>query len=687
MPHKAQAASPLIFSLMSLVVLIGACGTAHTGDVSVEPDLRPELVVSGRLDTIEVNSKGEIWFGTATGHVYRSADWNTTWNEVSAPNRQYWPGNYSSSYDSINHVRFFDAQHAIIAGYMGDSQNLVYRSVDGGATWSSVTLPASLWVYDARTTIDGLAWLVGSDGSLLFSDDFGASWSALKAPFDQISRSHSVHFVSRSVGIVGSLHGSLKITRDGGHSWHSIKTPTETSQVKCEDDRIERARISAEKVIVQECDGVFYRGLNRKEPWRQLRASERALVSYELSPGGLVAVASDREIVRFAPDLQTSRPTGFHLEAFPLDIAVGAGKIVFIDGNLKVSVMEGEGFRSSRMLRGGVATTWPISERDRGLDGSFWGISRYFLYRSSNVGVTWERQAELTQEVDGLAVQASGDILIWNRHGFVTRWNPSDRQFHAVPGLEGLDVVGLFRRANLWLVYGGMQWETTQRIEVARTYFSGQFAGSADHGFVSASTDAGGTWRVVDEWKDGGVQALFLGEDNTLILLSWLCAVRRGRLNLEPSGSVTAALETILPVNKETWGRVPYVEDAHILEFIGGADGSIKGWTHHLGDFLFRTIDGGKTWEKSDVTKQPLDKIYRLGEGPWVGLAPPDEIQIWKEGKFVSLRKFSEKISWTIVDATGSLVLQLDSGEVWSLSPDSKNWRLLSDQKAHQVAR
>lgn len=643
--------------------------------------------MSGGLDTIEVNSKGEIWFGTATGHVYRSADWNTTWNEMSVPNPKYWPGSYAASYDSINHVRFFDTQHAIIAGYLGDSHNVVYRTVDGGATWSSVTLPSGLWVYDARTTTDGLAWIVGSDGALLFSEDFGASWSALKAPFDEISRSHSVHFVSRSLGVVGSLHGSLKITRNGGRSWHTIKTPTETGDVKCKDDRIERARISAEKVIVQGCGGVFYRGLNRKEPWRQLRAGERALVSYEMSPEGIVAVATDREIVRFAPDLQTPRSTGFHLEAFPLDIAVGAGKVVFVDSNLKVSIMNGEGFKSSRMLRGGIAATWPISERDRGLDGTFWGISRFFLYRSSNVGVTWERQAELPQAVDGMAVQASGEILLWNRHGFVTRWNPADRQFHSVPGLDGLDVVGLFRRGTLWLAYGGMQSETTQRIEVARTYFSGQFAGSADHGYVAASTDGGHTWRVVDEWKDGGVQALFLGDDNTLSLLSWLGAVRRGRLILEPPGSPTAALETILPVNKKTLGHVPYVEDAHVLEFIGGSDGSIKGWTHHLGDFRFHTVDGGKTWEKSDVAKQPLDRIYRLGEGPWVGLAPPAQIHIWKDGKFIPFKKFSEKITWTIIDTAGALLLQLENGQVWSLSPDSKEWRLLSDQKARQSTR
>ncbi|HYV17577.1 MAG TPA: hypothetical protein VFC25_00945, partial [Verrucomicrobiae bacterium] len=196
----------------------------------------------------------------------------------------------------------------------------------------------------------------------------------------------------------------------------------------------------------------------------------------------------------------------------------------------------------------------------------------------------------------------------------------------------------------------------------------------------------GDTWHVVDEWKDGGVQALFLGEDNTLTLLSWLGAVRKGRLNLESEGPASAVLETILPANEGTRGRVPYVEDAHILEFIGGADGSVKGWTHHLGDFLFLTADGGKTWEKADVTRQPVDKVCRLGGSTWVGLSPPNEIHIWKEGKFVPLWTFPEKITWTIIDATGSLILQLESGAVWSLSPDSQDWQLLSVQAAPQTA-
>lgn len=643
------------------------------------PDLRPELEVSGRIDSIEVNPAGEIWIGTATGYVYVSRDWNRTWSETPVPVRRYGPQTYYN--DSISQIRFFDARRAIVTGYLGDAQNLVYRTTDAGASWSAVTLPSALWVYDATTTPAGLGWLVGSDGSVLYSSDFGASWTALTAPFDQVSRSHSVHFVSPSLGVVGSLHGSLKLTRDGGRSWRRVKTPSEKSLSSCKNDRVARVRILGQTIILQQCDEVFYLPLSLKDSWTQLRAGDQGLIAFELSTTGLVGITSDLGIVNCAPSLKPCGPAGFRLEAYPLDIAVGAGSVVFLDSNLKVSVLNERGFRSSRMMGGGKATQWPIIARDRGSDDVLWGISRFFLYRSSNAGDTWERQVELPKAMAGAAIQSSGEVLLWDGHGYVARWSKDSGRLLPVPGLDGLDIVGLFRRGNLWLAYGGMQYETTQRIEVARTYYSGQFAGSADHGFVGVSLDGGSTWQIVDEWKEGGVQALYLGEDNTLMLLSWLCAVRRGRLALDPAGRAIASLQTILPANEETRHQVPYVERVDVLEFLGGAEGWVKGWTHHLGDFLFHTADGGNTWGPVDVVRRPLDRLYRLANGSWLGLVPPHEIVIWADGDFAPLRKFGEEIEWAMVDATGGLMLQLDSGEIWVLQPDRLQWRLLSGSK------
>lgn len=639
------------------------------------PDRRSELLAEGRIDSMEVNTAGEIWFGTALGKVYLSRDWNRTWTEAAVPVRSD-PTGISIFSDNISQVRFFDARRGIVVGYLGDAHNVIYRTADGGATWTTVNLPSSLWVYEARTTKEGLGWLVGSSGELLFSADFGATWSSLTAPFDQVSRSYSVDFASRSLGVIGSLHGALKITRDGGRSWRSIKSPSESRLIKCGETRVS-ARLLGNLIVVAQCDATFYRPISMKAPWSELRVGSNRVVDFEPTGQGLTAVTSDLAVVRCSDDLSRCAPTGFRLTASPVDIASGAGKVVFLDTTSKVSVLDGETFESSRMFRSGKGPD-PILARDRESEASLWGISSYFLYHTDDAGEMWERVTELPSRVNGVAIQASGDVLIWSRHGYVTRWNRRAGRLESVPGLDGLDIVGLFRRKDLWLVYGGLQHQTTQRIEVARTYFSGQFAGSADHGFVAASTDGGQTWRVVDEWKDGGVQQIFLGDDGTLTLLSWLCAVRRGRLELDATGGPTASLQTILPATEKNRQSVPYVEEAHLLDFLSGPVGWVRGWTHHRGDFLFRSDDGGRTWQPADPATRRVDRLHRLGNGTWLGLTPPGEISRWTGDRFVPLRKFEREITSSLVDATGRLLLQLDGGELWSYDQDTGEWRRLS---------
>lgn len=638
-------------------------------------DLRPELEVKGRVTEVTLSPAGHIWIGTAMARVYVSRDWNISWSEVEVPSRR---DPRSFRYDYVDRITFFDDRHAIMTGYLGQSQNLIYRTEDGGASWSPVTIPASLWIYDAQVTSDGLGWLVGSSGDLLFTEDFGASWERRKAPFDSTLRSHSVHFVSRSLGVVGSLDERIKYTRNGGRSWKRLKSPVETGLTSCENVRVRILRLLDNQVVVNMCGSTYYRPLRGKDAWMELRSGDESLLFFEVTMDGIIAVTCEEyRIVEFSGDLQTSEDTGAQLQTFPLDIAVHDEQIVFIDGDYKISTLDPTGFRSSRMFAQGPAMHWPIKARDRGAGDVFWGISRYFLYRSPDHGETWERQAELDRTVGDLAIQASGDVLIWNRHGYVARWLPTANRLADVPDLEGLDIVGLFRRGDLWIAYGGMQYETERRIEIARTFFSGQFAGSVDHGWVAASTDGGSTWSVVDSWDDAGVQAIFLSDQNTLTLLSWLGAVRRGRLTLSGDQRPQAEMQTILPATDDTHNLVPYVERAHLLDFIKEDEGWIKGWIHHMGNFLFRTTDGGLTWTKTDIDARQPDRIYRLGKGDWIGVANGSDVLILIEDKFELMKHFAEPIDWILVDATGQLILGLESGEIWALSADAKEWSLL----------
>lgn len=642
-------------------------------------DLRPELDPTGRIEGLAVSPSGELWFGTGSGHAYASFDFNRSWQEVAVTPRRDDPGPpYSFDSDHLDRFRFFDEHRGLVAGYIGEAKDTVFRTSDGGRTWSPVGLPSNLWVYDAQVTAAGLAWLVGSTGEVLHSEDFGLTWRALTSPFDSSSRSHSVHFDSPQHGMVGALKDALAVTSDGGRTWRPVATPAQRELTgECvPDGRFEKVRFLGERLVVEQC-GAVYAALAGTDPaWSELRAGTRPLLGFELTPDGLVAVTADREIVFFDDELASVQATGYALGAAPRSIAVEGDRIAILENDGKVTVGENRAFRSSRMFGQGIAQTWPIVDLDRGPDGVLWGVSRFFVYRSEDAGRTWHRRAELPVAVAGCALTAAGDLLLWDSHGWVARWSPESGALRADSTLDGLDVVGLFRRGRLWLVYGGMQYETTRRIEVARTYFGGQFAGSVDYGFVAASVDGGNRWAVVDRWPDGGVQALFLGEDDTLTLLSYLCAVRRGPLVVDGPGAPEARLETVLAATERTRPGIPYVERAFFIEFLAGRKGWVTGWTHHLGNFAFRSTDGGRSWQQRPFEERPYEKLERLGGGTWAAIET-QWVLTRSDGRFVPSKRFEASIRWARIDAAGALLVELADRALWSLSADGATWRQL----------
>lgn len=56
-----------------------------------------------------------------------------------------------------------------------------------------------------------------------------------------------------------------------------------------------------------------------------------------------------------------------------------------------------------------------------------------------------------------------------------------------------------------------------------------------------------------------------------------------------------------LPATERTRRRVPYVERAFFVEFLAGREGWVAGWTHHLGNFAFRSTNGGRSWRQEPL--------------------------------------------------------------------------------------
>lgn len=448
-----------------------------------------------------------------------------------------------------------------------------------------------------------------------------------------------------------------------------------------------KVRILADRLLVTQCGGTFVGPLDPRRPgWREVTAAGQPITQFVLYGERVLVVTEDLALYLLDRNtLAEAEPMDLTLNSYPESIAVTGDTIAILEADGRVTLGRPGELRTSRMFGKGIATSWPIVDFDRDRSGELWGISSFFLYRSHDAGRTWVRLAELDTAHVGMAVQESGAVLIWDGHGSVVRWSPDERELSPVPVLDGLDLVGLFRRGELWLAYGGMQYETTGRIEIARSFLAGQFAGSVPYGFVAASSDGGATWRLIDRWEEAGIQRIFLAEDGRLFAVSWLGAVRRGRLKTDPAGEVSAEMASILPATEGTRYKVPYVERVSYLGFLQEDRGWIHGWTHHLGTFLFRSKDGGKSWRQA--TCGPcFEGPYRLGSGRWVALELPRTVHRWDGDRFRALKEVLSDVTWLRVDSTGALLVELADGAIQTLSRDAREWETLREAPADREA-
>jgi len=98
--------------------------------------------------------------------------------------------------------------------YNGDT---IFRTADGGQTWTSVFRRQSL--YDIQMTDETTGYLAGD--SLFKTTDGGISWQYLSIPINESVI--SLGFSDADTGLILFWFGSLCKTNDGGNSWETIE--------------------------------------------------------------------------------------------------------------------------------------------------------------------------------------------------------------------------------------------------------------------------------------------------------------------------------------------------------------------------------------------------------------------------------------------------------------------------------
>lgn len=153
----------------------------------------------------------------AVGHdsaILRSVDRGLNWQKVFAE---------PEAEEPLLAVWFDDSGHGFAVG----AYSRALESRNGGRDWVKRTVDGNDLHLNAIVAVGGRLLVVGEAGSLLRSDDAGASWQALDSPYAG-SWFGALTLPDESVlafGMRGHLHRSV----DVGETWTEISTGTESS--------------------------------------------------------------------------------------------------------------------------------------------------------------------------------------------------------------------------------------------------------------------------------------------------------------------------------------------------------------------------------------------------------------------------------------------------------------------------
>lgn len=119
---------------------------------------------------------------------------------------------------------FKNPSEGLLSGYGGQ----VRKTTDSGLNWLGVNinLNGSLCDFEKITVINNqLSWIVGNDGRVFYSADFGSNWE-LRDTIHNTGQAqiYCVRFSSQNIGWAGGSYGNLSKTNDGGFNWFPEQT-------------------------------------------------------------------------------------------------------------------------------------------------------------------------------------------------------------------------------------------------------------------------------------------------------------------------------------------------------------------------------------------------------------------------------------------------------------------------------
>lgn len=115
--------------------------------------------------------------------------------------------------DRLFDVAFASHSVAVIVGNPGK----VFRTADGGDTWSLVPIDTTEPLFGVFFLNDQIGWICGRKGLVFKTTDAGKTWVRQNSGTEE--HLFDIHFVNEKIGIAVGNFGAVIRTADGGETW------------------------------------------------------------------------------------------------------------------------------------------------------------------------------------------------------------------------------------------------------------------------------------------------------------------------------------------------------------------------------------------------------------------------------------------------------------------------------------
>ena len=292
--RASAALRPALFSCLA-VLLVVIPGPLTAQDLPALPwrSIGPASF-GGRIDDIEAvpGRPGTIFVGTAGGGVFRSTNNGTTWSPVF---------DRDGRTTSIGDIAIAPSDPGIVWVGTGEANNRqsstwgdgVYRSLDGGETWTSMGLAAThhigrIAIHPHNPSVVFVAalghlWGANAERGLYRTTDAGATWKrvlagdsvtgAVDVAIDPDGRTIYAAMYQRQrrgFGFVGGGPGSgLYRSRDGGDTWEQLTAGLPVGPKGRIGIAIAPSQPSTIYAVIESRNGGVFRSDDRGSTWRR----------------------------------------------------------------------------------------------------------------------------------------------------------------------------------------------------------------------------------------------------------------------------------------------------------------------------------------------------------------------------------------------------------------------------------